>query len=113
MSDGEYGWFAFPPEGYRRDEDDRWEEPPEGSQIRFMSEESVDVPLWGEGGLMFADGEELVREWGVSQRLADDVVRWGRASQGLPSPELHAEAARLVQALDEHTGHRFRFVYRP
>ena len=112
--DGRSGWYAFPPDGHRHEpEDDAWEGPQEGSLIRFMSEDTVDVPLWGEGGLIFVDGDELVREWGVSQELADDIVAWGRASQGPVTPELDAEAARLVRQLRQELEYRFRIVYQP
>lgn len=113
--DGQTGWFAFPPDGSRPDDDDAsWEGPRDGSLIRFMAEISVDVPLWGPDGLIFNDGDELVAEWGISEDLAADIVRWGHAScDGLQSPELDAEAARLVRALAEHTDHRFWFVYQP
>lgn len=64
--DGQWGWYAFPPEG--RDpgaDDDRWEGPDQGSRIRFMSEVCVDVPLRDDDlGLIFSDGEELRPEWG-------------------------------------------------
>lgn len=112
--DGQTGWYAFAPDGYDPQvDDDRWEGPPDGSLIRFMSEDSVDVPLWGPDGLIFVDGEELGREWGISHELVADVVRWGRASQGMPSAELDAEAARLVRALAQETDHRFRILYQP
>lgn len=113
--DDRTGWYAFPPDGYRPDvDDDTFEGPPEGSLIRFMSEISVDVPLWGPDGLIFNEGEQLVSEWGVSRELADEVVRWGRASSGgLQSPDLDAEAARLIRALAEQTNHSFRIVYHP
>lgn len=79
--------------------------------IRFMAEDSVDVPLWGPRGLIFNSGQDLVREWGVSRELAAEIVEWGQASQGPRSPELDAHAARLIQALAEQTDHRFRIVY--
>src|SRR3954467_6577413 len=98
--DGRSGWYALPPEGSRLPADDeRWEGPRDGSLIRFMSDDTVDVPLWSEDGLIFVDGDELVREWGVSLELARDIVEWGRASQGPVTPELDAEAARLIRFL--------------
>lgn len=114
-SDGETGWYAFPPEGYDPGADDEaWEGPPVGSLIRLMAEDSVDVPLWGPAGLIFMDGEELINEWGISDQLAKDIVRWGRASsRGLQNSELDADAARLVRALTDQTGHRFRIVHHP
>jgi hypothetical protein len=78
-----------------------------------MSEDSVDVPLWSDQGLIFADGSELVREWGVSQELAADIVAWGRASQGAVTAELDAEAAMLVRRLQEELNDRFLVVYKP
>lgn len=113
--DGQSGWYAFPPDGYSAEGDDEtFEGPPEGSLIRFMAEESVDVPLWGPDGLIFNEAEDLVSEWGLSRELADEVVQWGRTSSGgLQSPELDAEAARLIRALAEQTHYRFRIVYQP
>ncbi len=73
----------------------------------------MDVPLWSEEGLIFVDGQELVREWGVSQELATDVVRWGRASQGPATAELDAQAAALVRRLRRELHRRFRIVYQP
>jgi hypothetical protein len=78
-----------------------------------MAEDTVDVPLWGEDGLIFVNGEELIREWGISEALADDLVAWGRASQAGDSPELDAEAARLIRSLNNELEHRFQIVYKP
>lgn len=86
-----------------------------GSTIRFSSDDTIDVPLWddGTGGLLFNDGEELVSLGGISQELADEVVAWGRASQGPATPELHAEAARLILRLKDELNSEVRFVYQP
>ncbi|MCM0622814.1 hypothetical protein [Nocardioides bruguierae] len=81
--------------------------------IRFMSEDGVDVPLWSEDGLIFVDGDELVREWSVSQELASDIVEWGRASQGPATARIDAEAARLIRSLRRELDYRFRIVYQP
>lgn len=81
--------------------------------IRFMSEDSVDVPLWSEDGLIFVDGDELVREWHISEGLAADIVAWGRASQHQAGPELDAEAARLISLLNAELGYVFTIVYKP
>jgi hypothetical protein len=78
-----------------------------------MAEDTVDVPLWGEDGLIFVNGEELIREWGISEALADDLVAWSRASQAGDSPELDAEAARLIRSLNNELEHRFQIVYKP
>jgi len=111
--DGRSGWYAFPPDGYRPDDDERWEGPSEGSLIRFMSEDTVDIPLWSEDGLIFIDEHELVRGWGVTEELAADIAQWGRASQGPATPELDAGAARLIRRLQQELDHRFRIVYQP
>ena len=109
----EWGWYAAPTDGARPPEDEPWESPADGTLIRFMSEDTVDVPLWSDDGLLFGNGDELVREWGVSQQLADEIVAWGRASQGSVTPELDAEAARLVRALRTELRCRFPIVYQP
>lgn len=112
--DGRSGWYASPPAGHQPElEDEPWEGPSDGSLIRFMSQDGVDVPLWSEEGLIFVDGQELVREWGVSQELATDVVRWGRASQGPATAELDAQAAELVRRLRRELQRRFRILYQP
>lgn len=110
--DGRSGWYAFPPEGYSPD-DERREGPRSGTLIRFMAEDSVEVPLWGEDGLIFVDAGEMIREWGISETLAEDLVAWGRASQAGDGPELDAEAARLIRSLNKELEHRFSIVYKP
>ena|SRR5690348_3453376 len=92
---------------------DETQSPPDGTQIRFMAEEGVDVPLWGEDGLIFGDAEELKREWDISEALVDGLVAWGRASQAGDSQELDAEAARLVRSLSRELNYRFHIVYQP
>jgi hypothetical protein len=111
--DGRSGWYAHEPGGHQSESDDEWAGPREGSVVRFMAEDSVDVPLWGEDGLIFSDEHELEREWGVSPELAAAIVHWGRASQGPVSAELDAEAARLVRLLRRELDHRFAIVYQP
>jgi len=71
------------------------------------------VPLWGEGGLIFNDGDELAREWGVSAALVADIVAWGIAWQtSSGQPDHDAEGARLVRRLDHEVDHRFRIVFK-
>lgn len=111
--DSPFGWYANPPDGTRDTGDAPWEGPVPGSVIRLMSDDSVDVPLWDEEGLIFSDRDGLVREWGVSAGLADDIVAWAGESQRGRSRRLDAEAAALVRRLDAETGRRFTFVYRP
>jgi hypothetical protein len=46
-----------------------------------MGECSVDVPLWGDGGLLYGTSEEFVEALGplgLSAGLAEDVVAWAR-----------------------------------
>ncbi len=66
--DGGSGWYAFPPDGHRPEEDEPWKGPRKGSLIRFMSEDTVDVPLWGEDGLIFELEMALVRPGAEGQR---------------------------------------------
>jgi hypothetical protein len=85
--------------------------------IRFMGEEGVDVPLWGDEGLIYSDSEEFTAAlgpFGLSRELAADVVTWARDWQtqsGLP--EHDAEAARLIRRLRAELGHGFPIVYKP
>ena len=74
---------------------------------------TLDLPRWGDDGLIFSDREELIREWRVSEALASDIEAWGRASQAGSSSELDAEAARLIRLLDEEIGGAFQIVYKP
>jgi hypothetical protein len=82
-----------------------------------MGEYSVDVPLWGDEGLICGTFEEFVdalRPFGLSADLADDVVAWAPAwesSSGLP--EHDAQAARLIRRLKAELGHGFPIVYQP
>jgi hypothetical protein len=113
--DGQAGWFAVPPERRTPEADNRREQrrPGDMSFVRLMAEDTVDVPLWYEHGLLFNSVDDLVREWNVNPELASELVRWARASQGPPTEKLDAEAARLIRALAERTDYRFRIVYHP
>lgn len=113
--DGRTGWFAYHPSGSRGHSDDEaWQAPPEHSTIRLMGEDSVDVPLWDEEGLMFSNVDELQRELGVSAELADDLVSWGRAWQTRSGESNHdSEAAILVRRLNRELNYRYQFVYKP
>jgi hypothetical protein len=113
--DGRSGWYAFNPDGSRIDEDEEpWRAPPNGSTIRLMGEDTVDVPLWSEDGLMFNDSDELIREFGVSVDLAADIMAWAVAWQSRSgNPDLDAAAATLVRRLNEELAHRYRIVYKP
>jgi hypothetical protein len=78
-----------------------------------MGEDGVEVPLWGDDGLMFGELGELVREFGVSAELADDIVAWAaRWQTGVADGELDQEAARL-RRLNHELDYRYTFVYRP
>jgi hypothetical protein len=78
-----------------------------------MADDGVEVPLWGEYGLLFADRDELVRQWSLSEELVNDVVAWGRASQSKQDDDLDAEAVRLVRRLSQEMNDSFTFVYHP
>jgi hypothetical protein len=81
--DGTSGWYVFNPDGsWIGGDEEPWEAPPEGSTIRLMGEDSVDVPLWSEDGLMFAGFEELVREMGTECRSRVRHRRLGRCLAG-------------------------------
>ena len=68
----------------------------------------------GENGLIFNDGEELMREWHVSAALVADIVAWGTAWQKYSGQTDHdAEAARLIRRLNVELDHRFQIVYQP
>ena len=82
--------------------------------LRFMAEEGVDIPLWGDEGLIFDGPEELVRAWGVKAGLADEIVAWSRTSQRTgTSPHLDAKAARLIRLLVADLPFRLPIVYQP
>jgi len=75
--------------------------------IRFMGEDDVEVPLWGEDGLMFVERAELVRDLGVSPELADDIAAWAARWQGgVVDRELDQEAAQLVRRLSHELDYR-------
>jgi hypothetical protein len=114
-SEGTTGWYAYPPDGRRVEDDDtKWDGPREGSLIRFMGEHTVRVPLWGEDGLIFSDSEELTREWDVSAALAADILAWAVAWQKRSGQADHdAEASQLVRRLSRELEHRFQIVYQP
>ena len=79
-----------------------------------MGEHTVDVPLWDEGGLMFNDADELLREFGVSAELAEDIVAWADAWHSRSGePDHDAAASTLVRRLNEELSYRYRFVFKP
>lgn len=113
--DGGSGWYAFAPDGKRvEDDDEPWRAPPEGSTIRLMGEDSVDVPLWDDEGLMFDAPDEVTRELGVSADLVADLVAWAGEWQARSGePDHDAAAAVLVRRLDRELDFRYTFVYKP
>jgi hypothetical protein len=109
-----FGWFASRLDGPGTGYEPPFKAPRDGSVIRLMGEETVDIPLWDEHGLLFDEPEEVVRELGVSQDLAADLKAWGVAWQTRVDQATHdAEAARLVRRLGEEVGHRYEFLYHP
>lgn len=82
--------------------------------VRLMGEHTVEVPLWRDGGLMFAAPESLISHLGVSAELAADLVTWADAwLTRSGEPDHDAEAAALIRRLREEIGHRYNFVYQP
>jgi hypothetical protein len=111
--DSKSGWFAFSP-GCRQVDDDRVPAPPEGSTIRFMGEDSVVVPLWGQDGLLVAVPDELVQELRASTALTADIVAWAHQWQRHSGePDHDAQAARLVRRLSEELDNRYEIVFEP
>lgn len=85
--------------------------------IRFMGEDSVDVPLWDDDGVMFATPEDLLQAFGplgLSAGLVADIVTWAREWQTRSGdPEHDAQAARLVRRLRADFGYGVGIVYQP
>jgi hypothetical protein len=82
--------------------------------IRLMGEYTVQVPLWGERGLLYASPESLVSDLGISQELASDLVAWAEAWETASGqPDHDAGAAALIRRLRVETERRFNFVYQP
>lgn len=109
------GWYATRQDGssWEDDVDEAWAPPPEGTTIRLMGDEDVDVPLWA-GELMFNDAEELIAALEVSPELAADLVGWARRWHTRSGqPDHDAEAAALVRLLSRELGHRYHFVFKP
>lgn len=84
--------------------------------IRFMGEDSVDVPLWDEHGLMFSNREQFEQGLGLllSPDLISDIVAWARAwpiESGEPAHD--AQAARLVRRIRRELGSNPGLVYCP
>ncbi|MET0844295.1 MAG: hypothetical protein ABWY23_10605 [Mycetocola sp.] len=81
--------------------------------IRFMREETVEIPLW-HGVLLFNSVSDLI-EFGASPDLASAVANWGRDSQK-PSlrlqQELELRAHVLIERLNDQFGGKYQFVYR-
>lgn len=82
--------------------------------IRFMADDTVEIPLWHRG-LLFASVNQL-EEFGCSTGLAEDVAQWGRDSHvpHLRNSTAFADRARvLVARLNEEFSGKYEFVYRP
>lgn len=95
------------------DDTDLWW-PPAPETIRLMGDHTVQIPLWGEVGLLYAGAEALMFDLGVSHQLASDLAGWGNAWQTCSAqPEHDAEAAALIRRLRNETGNRYAFVYQP
>ena len=74
----------------------------------------MEVPLWGERGLLFASPESMISGLGVSRELAQDLVAWANDWQTLSGQPAHdAAAAALIRRLREETQRRYQFAYHP
>lgn len=113
--DGSVGWYAYNPDGSRiGGDDDPWEPPREGSTIRLMGEHCVEIPLWGEDGLLFSGAEELVEHWDLSADLVSDLREWADAWLDHSEEPSHDDAAvRLVRRLADELDHRYDIVFKP
>jgi hypothetical protein len=85
--------------------------------IRFMGEDTVDVPLWGDRGLMFSTPEECLEAFGplgLTAELVTQIVAWARAWQtDSDTPEHDAEAVRLVRQLATELEGVYQIAYVP
>ena len=105
-------WFGFAPDGADLEGGESREPPAEGSLIRLMGEDTVELPLWSDG-LLFDEPAELMRELGVSEGLATDIAAWGIAWQTQSGQAEHdLEAVRLVRRLSDELA-KYTFVYHP
>ena len=94
-----------------------------GSEIRFMWDYGVRIPLWDAEGLLPEESEWLREALGLSDPLIEDLTRWGSdmgALDAAPSRRttdaykaLDARARELVHRLRQEFGSRFSVKYQP
>lgn len=94
-----------------------------GPVIRFMWDYGVRIPLWDAEGLLPEEGEWLREALRLSDRLIEDLRRWGldmdaidatpsgRTTKGYEALDLRAR--ELVQRLRQELGSRYTVEYRP
>lgn len=94
-----------------------------GSDICFMWDYGVRIPLWDTYGLLSEEPEWLREALGLSDPLIEDLARWGRDMEALDASAsrrttdayeaLDARGRVLVQRLQQEFGSRFSIKYLP
>ncbi len=93
----------------------------EGTQIRFMWDYGVTVPLWDAAGLLPDDGAWLGAALGLDAALVDDLRAWGEAMVNLDANprlgtpkafrDLDRQAKKLVARLQDELAGRLTVTY--
>lgn len=114
-------WSAAPPPGAEADE--LVDRSISGPVIRMMWDYGVRIPLWDAEGLLPEESEWLREALGLSERLIDDLRRWGIDMSGLDAhPRRRTEEAysgldvrgrALAQRLQQEVGSSFNIKYHP
>ena len=112
------GWTGGAPRTH-----ERAAERVEGTQIRFMWDYGVTLPLWDAEGLLPDDHAWLGSALGVQGGLVDDLRAWGAAMQhldanprlGTPKAfrDLDRQAKKLVTRLQDEVGEGLTVTYVP
>lgn len=93
----------------------------EGTELRFMWDYGVTVPLWDASGLLPDDREWLSAALGLNGSLVDELQAWGEAMEhldanprlGTPKAyrDLDRQAKKLVARLQDELAGRFTVTY--
>lgn len=93
----------------------------EGTELRFMWDYGVTVPLWDASGLLPDDREWLGAALGLHGSVVDDLRAWGEAMEhldanprlGTPKAyrDLDRQAKKLVARLQDELAGRFTVTY--
>lgn len=110
------GWTGGAPRSY-----ERGAEQVEGTEIRFMWDYGVTVPLWDATGLLPDDQEWLGAALGLDGSIVDDLRAWGEAMENLDANprlgtpkafrDLDRQAKKLVARLEDELAGRFAVTY--